>query len=234
MKKIIFTVLLALAAVSAQAQFTIGTQFGIYYDNGTANDISSGSSVRNGSAFNYSIKPTIGYYFTPGLVAGLKFNYTNCSYSEGESGFSNGNIKSYLINVLMGNGLERNYQSWKLSPYLRYRVFTVFQDKVGLWVELDGYYGIHTPRENGKLDKNNSKTIFGAELHPLISYDILDKYMIYTSLDILSLSWDASVDRSAINSSDSSSLRSNSFVFQCNPLVAVAHAFFNIGIMRKF
>lgn len=234
MKKVILLVIFGLIALNAKAQFSFGMQFGFYIDNSSAISAQDGTSTKGGASFNYTIKPNIGYYFTPGLVAGLKFNYTNCKYESGDALVSAKTLNSYAMNLLMGNGLESNYQSWKLSPYIRYRAYSMFNDKLGLWVELDGYYGIHTPRINGALSKENSKTIFGAELHPLVSYDIMDRYMLYCSLDFLSFSWDASVKRKTKGDVQRDTERTNTFLFQANPLVALGRAFFNIGVMKKF
>lgn len=235
MKKLLFSALLVLAAAfAARAQFTYGLQFGLYTDNvSTSNSVTSATESGR-SAFNYTVKPMVGYYFLPGLVAGVKFAYTNCSSTEGDTFLSATSIKSTAMNLLMGNGLGGDYRSWKVSPYLRFRTFSLLQDKLGVWVELDGYYGIHIPRADGVLDRDAQKTIYGIEIHPLVSYDVTDRYMIYTSLDYPSFNWDVSVRRSANKDGSVDTKRTNTYLVQANPLVAAARAVINVGVMRKF
>ena len=235
MKKLLLSALLIFAAVlSARAQFTYGISFGLYSNNASTTNSGTGTTETGGASFNYSLSPTLGYYFKPGVVAGLKFNYTNCSYTSGDGFFSAASVNSMLMNLLMGNGLESDYQSWKLSPYVRVRTFSLLDDRLGVWVEVDGYYGTHTPRTDGELNPDKAKTIFGVEIHPLVSFDVTDKYMLYTSLDYPSFSWDGSINRSAKKDGTVDAKRTNAFLFQAKPLIAAANAVLNVGIMRKF
>ena len=237
MKKLFLTLILSvLMAGAAHAQFYYGLQFGIYSDTSSMTDNASGAVTPGGSSFNYTIKPSIGYYFTPRLAAGLKFAYTNCAKNRSESGQLAGDINGMVMNLLMGNGLTSDYQSWSLSPYVRYKLLSIISDKLNIWAELDGYYGIRTPRDatTGKLDEIKRKTIYGVELHPLVSYDIADNFMLYTSLDFLSFSWDGSANRRANYEDTVQTSKQNVFVFQANPLVAIAKSFLNIGLIRRF
>ena len=144
------------------------------------------------------------------------------------------NINSYAMNLLMGNGLDRDYLAWKVSPYVRYKMFGLFKDKLRLWAELNGYIGMRFPRNAEHRLTNEYKMLYGAELHPVISYDISDKFMVFTALNFLSLHWDGST-QSIENSAGKMETRfNNQFYVQANPLVAVAHAVLNFGVMRKF
>ena len=236
MKKLLLVVLLSvLATTASKAQFYYGFQFGIYSDTSSTLDNGSGSVSQGGSSFNYTLKPSIGYYFTPRLTAGLKFNYTNCARNRSDSGQIASSVNGYAINLLMGNGLDTDFQSWTISPYIRYRLLSVISDKLNIWAELDGYYGMRTPRNisDNSLDVSRRKTIFGVELHPLISYDITDSFMLFTSFDLLSFSWDGTA-RNKTKSDTAETVNENIFVLQSNPLVAVAKSLFNIGLIRKF
>ena len=236
MKKLFLTMALALmAAVAAHAQFFYGAQFGIYTDGGAK--IADSGSIETGRAqFNISIKPSIGYYFTPKLAAGLKLNFTSCTFSDFDGSFAASNLNSMVLNVLMGNGLGGDYLAWNASPYIRYQVFSLFNEKLKLWAELDGYFGMRFSRDSEhKVDPNTRSLTYGVELHPLVSYDIYENYMLITSLDFLSLSWDGSAKRYGSVAGDEPYTRTTSqFLFQANPLVAIARAFLNIGVMKKF
>lgn len=238
MKKIVLALILATLATTgafAQKRFFYGGQFGIFTD-GNSTTFSDGSPREKGAtSFNFTIKPSIGYYFTPKLVGGLKFTYTNCSFAEQETGQTVFNIRSIAMNVLMGNGIEKDYESWRISPYLRYELFSLANDKLKLWLELSGYAGVRTPRDsNHKLDPTRRKIIYGAELHPLVSYAITKKLMIFTSIDFPSIAWEGSARTSPVGESDTSTRYEGAFFFQANPLVAVGTSLFNLGIMRRF
>lgn len=235
MKKLFMILALAvLTASAAHAQFFYGAQFGFYTD-GNAKATTDGLE-RGATTYNISVKPSIGYFFTPKFVVGLKLNYTSCSYVNNDTGsLSMFDVNYYVNNLLMGNGLSRDYMSFKVSPYVRYQVFSMFDEKLKLWAELDGYWGMKYPRDTEhKIDAANRSMIYGVELHPLVSYDIMDKYMIYTSLDFLSFSWDGEAKRNTDSAGDPYTDFKSTMLFQCNPLIAVAHAFINIGVMRKF
>ena len=233
MKKILITCLLLLAAVGARAQFTYGLQFGLYTDNASSGNSATGVTEKGNAAFNYSIKPTLGYYFTPGFMAGIKLNYTNCSMTDGDY-FSFETISAYAMNLMMGNGLGGNYRSVKLTPYVRIRALTLLDGKLGAWLEVGGYYGVNTPRVDGVLDKDGQKKVYGVEIHPLVSYNVTNRYMLFTSLDYPSFNWDASLKHNTLKDGSVTTKQANAFMFQANPLVAVARAFLNIGIMRVF
>ena len=234
MKKLLLTLALALfAAGAANAQFFYGAQFGIYTDGGTK--ITDSGIARGRAAFNISVKPSVGYYFTPKLVAGLKLNFTSCTFSDFDGSFSSSSINSFVLNLLMGNGVGGDYLSWNASPYVRYQVLALFKDKLKLWAELDGYVGMRYSRdEEHKIDPGTRSLTYGVELHPLVSYDITDRYMLITSLDLLSFSWNGTAKRYTPQSKEPYTQTTSQFLFQANPLVGIARAFVNIGLMRKF
>ena len=239
MKKLFLTIILAVfAAGAAHAQFFYGLQFGIYSDTSAAQLNEQGSElVPGGSSFNYTVKPSVGYYFSPRLAAGVKFAYTNCARNRAESGQMVSSINSIALNILLGNGLDTDYQSWKISPYVRYQLFSLLSDKLNIWAEIDGYYGSKTFRQaDGTLNPKSRKSIHGVELHPLVSYDITPNFMVYTSLDILSFNWEGTSQNKSVGlfSDETQTVHENTFVLQSVPLMAVAKGILNIGIIRRF
>lgn len=241
MKKLFFITVLALSAtLSARAQFFWGFQFGLYTDGSTTSVSNSDATVKGGSSFNYSLKPSIGYYFTPKFVGGLKLIYTSNSFAENDSGTSATTLTNYAINLLMGNGLDKDCMSWKVAPYLRYNALSLFQEKLRLWVELTGFVGAKYPwdKVNKCYLREKSETIYGVSLHPLVSFDIADKWMLFTNLDILSIGWEGSTKKQQYTTSSGEpyikTTSTNTFLFQSNPTVALARIFTNIGVIKKF
>lgn len=231
MKKILLTLCLALSLTSvAKAQFFYGIQFGFFTDWNNASSTSGKSTTVGASSFNYTLKPTVGYYFNDRLMAGVKFIYTSCSTSISDEKSVPVNLRWILRNVMMGNGLDSDYMSWKVRPYVRYNLVRLANDKLKLWVEFNGYFGGKIPRlADKKLDWNSRSLTYGVQLHPIISYDITKKFLVFTSLDILSIGYDGSHYLE-----DATKQRSGSFYCQLNPLNAIGEALLNIGIQRHF
>jgi hypothetical protein len=230
MKKILLTLCLALSLASiAKAQFFYGIQFGFFTDWGSETTKGQTPSA-GGSSFNYTLKPTIGYYFNDRLMAGVKFVYTSCSTNVGDGSFSPTNLRWILRNVMMGNGLDSDYMSWKVRPYMRYNVLRLAKDKLKLWVELNGYIGGKVPRlETKKLDWDSRSLIYGVQLHPVVTFDITDRFLVFTSLDILSIGYDGTRKLDTATKQNT-----GSFYCQLNPLNAIGEALLNIGIQRHF
>lgn len=241
MKKLLLTALIVAAAgISARAQFFWGLQFGMYSDGLTDTYIETGDSVNGGTSFNYMLKPKIGYYITPKLVTGLSLIFTSNSFKENQSGTSATTLENYLIKLLMGNGLETNALSWKVSPYIKYNFFSICKDKIKFWAELSGYVGTKYPwdKNNRCYLKEESETIYGLAIHPQVSFDIADKWMIFTNVELLSLSWDGATKYTQVilDSGEIVTKRttSNTFLFQSRPTIAIARLFANIGVIKKF
>lgn len=237
---ILLATILATFCLPAKAQFFWGLQFGFYMDGLSDKFSTSSQSIEGGTSFNYMLKPKIGYYISPRLVTGLSLIYTSNSFAENQSGRKDIDFKNYFINILMGNGLDANALSWKVSPYIRYDVFNLFKDKLKFWVELSGYAGAKYPwdAKNKYYLRDESQTIYGFTLHPLISFDIADQWMLFTNLDILSLSWDGATYKTQITVEGgeviTTTTHAGAFLFQCRPTIAIARIFTNIGVIKKF
>lgn len=241
MKKLIITLVIALAACSsASAQFFWGIQFGFYTDNGTTAYENNGAKIKGGTTFNYSLKPSVGYYITDRLVVGSKFVYTKNHFGANDTYSKSTTIWNYALNLLMGNGLATNCMTFKVQPYIRYKALSMFTEKLNFWVELNGYIGGNYDIDvnTNKIVPGSGKLTYGVLLHPMVSFDIADKWMLFTSVDALSLGWDGTTGKSQYKLDDGTytteTVKSNAFLFQCNPLVAVARCFTNIGVIKKF
>ena len=241
MKKFIVIMVIALSsAFSAKAQFFWGMQFGIYTDGGSTYYESNDLNIKNGSSFNYSVKPSIGYYITPKLVVGSKFIYTKNHFATNDTGDKSTTIWNYAFNLLMGNGLSTNCMSFKVSPYIRYNALSLFSEKLNIWIDLNGYIGgnYDIDSSTNKIVEGSGKLTYGVLLHPMISFDIADKWMLFTSLDALSIGWDGTTKKSQYKLDDGTYTtkidRTSSFLCQCNPLMAIARCFTNIGVIKKF
>lgn len=240
MKRLLLIAFIALSAsLSARAQFFWGLQFGFYLD-GLKDTYSTGETVQGGTSFNYMLKPKIGYYITPNLVAGLSVIYTSNSFAKNQSGEKATEMKNYLINILMGNGLDSNAMSWKVSPYIRYDIFNICKDKIKFWAELSGYVGTKYPWDTNQKRylKEESQTIYGVAIHPQISFDIADKWMLFTNLDILSLGWEGATKYTQVVTETGQIITkkttTGTILFQSRPTIAIARIFSNIGIIKKF
>lgn len=241
MKKIIVLVVLSLIAINANAQFFWGIQGGVYTDGATVSNPQG--TTKGATNFSYVLKPSIGYYFTPRFAMGVKFVWQDSRYMSGEN-YSNANFIRYVYeNALMGAGINRNAASFKVMPYARYKITHVLTEKLNIWAELNAYYGFGKSRDpqNGyKFEENKVKSTYGVGLHPMISYDLTDKFMVFTTLEVASLGWDGSTTRTAILGTNGDPTgqyqynREGAFYGLFNPINGIVRAFFNIGVCKRF
>lgn len=240
MRKLILVLVFCLSFCSyADAQFFFGMKFGLYTDFNNTSVSEQDGVIKGGRTFNYSIKPSIGYYFTPDLIGGIKFEYVSNNFYQQDTGTKTTSIKYMLLNVLMGNGLDTNCMKWNIAPYLRYRLFSAFSPKINFWAEFDAYVGGKYERDKvtKEIDPATGRTLWGVEIHPLISVDLLKNWMLYSSLDILSIGYEGSWAKSVTSvEGDKQNVDkyTGAFLFQANPLIGIANSIVNIGIIKKF
>ena len=208
--------------------FFIGAKFGVF------NDWKQGGSTN----FSYIIRPSFGYYINDRWAVGLKLNFIDSRLNQGEEGSVSifDNINYTIAGLLMGKGLNNNLLSWEVKEFVRYRATKLFWDRLNLWIEVNAYQGMRFPRlSDGKLDKSGKKFIYGAAIYPAITCNITEKWMLYTSFELLSLSYDGA-EKIDLYSTDAKDMtqRQGNFTFQANPLYAIAKAVVNISIIKSF
>lgn len=208
--------------------FFIGAKFGIF------NDWTQGGATN----FSYVIRPSFGYYINDRWAVGLKLNLIDSRLKKGESETVTifDNINYTIAGLLMGKGLKNNFLSWEVKEFVRYRATKLFWERLNLWIELNAYQGMRYDRlDDGKLDTVNNKFIYGVSLYPAITLNVTEKWMLYTSFELFSLSYDgARSTRWFTTKPTDEKLNQGTFSVQFNPLYAIAKAVVNIGIIKSF
>ena len=155
-----------------------GYNFDIYYHHD-----SKVNKKENG--WSIALTPEIGWKLKERIYLGLRLggsfqdSYTTTSYMKDD-----GTAYSQDIRVMHG--------SWEVAPYVRYRLKTLFNDKVGIWLEAHLYAGMDFPRvKDGMVsgtDYNGLRhsATYGAQLSPVITYQFNKKSTFQIFFSIMS------------------------------------------------
>lgn len=85
--------------------------------------------------------------------------------------------------------------SWEIAPYVRYRMKTLFDGKVGIWMEAHLYTGMQFPRVSDGLiqdtdyDGLRHSVTYGFQISPVITYQFNKKSTFQIFFSILSLGY---------------------------------------------
>lgn len=171
----------AFQALSLKERFFYGYNFDIYYHHDTR-------TTQKNNGWSFSFTPEFGYRISQKAQVGLR---VGGSYSRMRS--------SELFYDLEENAQQKDMListgSWEVTPYGRCRLKTLFNDKVGIWLEFHMYTGMNFPRV---VDGNSSGTDFdglrhtvtyGAQFSPVITYQFNSKSTFQIFFSILSLGY---------------------------------------------
>lgn len=155
-----------------------GYNFDIYYHHDSRSD-------RKDNGWSIAVEPEIGWRLKERIYLGLRLGgsyqdmYTTYSYEQ-----LDGSKKSEDIRVQQG--------SWNVTPYVRYRLKTLFNDKVGIWLEAHLYAGMEFPRVTDGMvtgtdyDGLKHSIIYGVQVSPVITYQFNKKRNFQIFFSILS------------------------------------------------
>lgn len=157
-----------------------GYNFDIYFHHDTR-------SNRKENGWSISVEPEIGWRLKERIYLGLRFGgsyqdtYTTYTYeSEGKT---------------LSENLRIRQGSWNVTPYMRYRMKTLFNGKVGVWMEAHLYTGMEFPSiaegvvAGTDYDGLQHSVIYGAQLSPVITYQFNKKSTFQVYFSILSLGY---------------------------------------------
>jgi len=161
-----------------------GYNFDIYYHHDTRNQVKE-------NGWSISLEPEIGWKLKERIHLGLRlggsYQSTFSTYSyEAEDGSK------------ISEDLRIHQGSWNVTPYVRYRLKTIFNDKVGIWLEAHLFTGMEYPTitktDGGRItnpayDGLKNTVIYGAQLSPVITYQFNKKRTFQIFFSILSLGY---------------------------------------------
>ena len=157
-----------------------GYNFDIYYHHDSRSHYKS-------NGWSIALEPEIGWKLKERLYLGLRFggsyidSYDTYTYEE------DGKTISEDLRVRKG--------TWNVTPYVRYRLKSLFNDKLGIWLEAHLYTGMEFPRvTDGDItgtdyDGLRHSIIYGAQISPVITYKFNRKSTFQIFFSILSLGY---------------------------------------------
>lgn len=157
-----------------------GYNFDIYYHNDSR-------SNRKENGCSISLTPEIGWRLTDRIHIGLRFggnyqhNYTKYSIA--------------VLDTVYTTDLRIQQGSWEVAPYVRYRMKTLFNGKVCIWLELHLYTGMEFPyvtdgnAAGTDYDGLRHSITYGIQLSPVITYQFNRKSTFQMFFSILSLGY---------------------------------------------
>ena len=157
-----------------------GYNFDIYFHSDSKKD-----SRENG--WSFALTPEIGWKLTEKIYLGMRFGGSYANYKS-----------SYLVSVIDTSyytDLRIHVGSWEVAPYVRYKMKSLFNDKVGIWLEAHLYAGMDFPRvtegktANTDYDGLRYATTYGFQVSPVITYQFNRKSTFQIFFSILSLGY---------------------------------------------
>ena len=158
-----------------------GYNFDIYYHH------DSRSNYKD-NGWSITVEPEIGWRLKEKLYLGLRLggSYQNMltTYTyEDEDGQN------------ISEDLRIHQGSWSITPYVRYRLKTLFDGKLGIWLEAHIYTGMEFPRVTDGVisgtdyDGLRHSITYGVQVSPVITYQFNKKSTFQIFFSILSLGY---------------------------------------------
>ena len=159
-----------------------GYNFDIYYHHD-----SKDAKMENG--WSISVTPEIGWKLKERVYMGMRLGG---SYADTYTTYN-------YLNPLDGSKYEENMRvirgSWEATPYVRYRLKTLFNDKVGIWLEAHLYTGMEFPEVKAGIAKGTEyeglkyNLTYGAQVSPVITYQFNPKSTLQLFFSIISFGY---------------------------------------------
>ena len=158
-----------------------GYNFDIYYHQDSR-------SNRKENGWSINLTPEIGWRLNERMYMGVRLGG---SYQD--------SYLTYVYEALDGSQASQDLRirqgAWEVTPYGRYRLKTLFNDKVGIWLEAHLYTGMQYPRVTaGKVkgtdyDGLRHTIVYGAQVSPVITYQFNKKSTLQLFFSIISFGY---------------------------------------------
>ena len=158
-----------------------GYNFDIYFHHDSKTD-------KKENGWSVALTPEIGWRLKERFYIGMRFGgtfmdtYTSYNYLDAEG-------KKYTEDMRVLHG------SWQVTPYVRFRLKTMFNDKIGIWLEGHLYTGMDFPRvldgsvKGTDYDGLRYSLTYGAQVSPVITYQFNKKSTFQIFFSIMSLGY---------------------------------------------
>ncbi len=157
-----------------------GYNFDIYWHHD-----SKANTKENG--WSIAIEPEIGWKLKERLYIGMR---VGGSYQNTLTTYS------YTVDTLtISQDLRVMRGTWEVTPYVRYRLKSFFNDKLGIWLEAHLYTGMEFPRViDGNItgtdyDGLKYNVTYGVQVSPVITYQFSRKRSFQIFFSIMSFGY---------------------------------------------
>lgn len=160
-----------------------GYNFDIYFHHDSRSD-------RKENGWSIALQPEVGWKLSDRIYLGLRIggSYANTTIQS--------DVK--LIDTTYTADLRVHYGSWQIEPYMRYRLKTLFDGKVGIWIETHVFTGMDFPRVTNNMERGTDYeglrhcVSYGFQVAPVITYQFNKKSTFQIFFSILSLGYSGS------------------------------------------
>lgn len=168
-------------AQTLRQHFFYGYTFDIFYHHDS-------QDRQRTNGWSLSVMPEFGYKINTRTQVGLRFGG---SFSLQRLGYTYWDLEGKEINedlVVRGG-------SWEVTPYMRYRLKTLFNGAVGIWLDLHAYTGMEFPviQEGNPVgteyERLRHSIYYGVQIAPLITYQFNKKSTFNLFISIMSLGY---------------------------------------------
>ena len=162
-----------------------GYNFDIYYHHDSR-------SQRKENGFSISVEPEIGWKLKERVYLGLR---VGGSYQNTMATYTVEDITPAGLDTMYSTDLRVHQGSWSVTPYVRYRLKSMFNDKLGIWLEAHLYAGMEFPSVDATAAKGTDydglrhSISYGAQISPVITYKFNRKSTFQIFFSILSLGY---------------------------------------------
>ncbi len=160
-----------------------GYNFDIYFHHDSRSD-------RKENGWSIALQPEVGWKLSDRIYLGMRIggSYANTTIQS--------DVK--LLDTTYTADLRVHYGSWQIEPYMRYRLKTLFDGKVGIWLETHVFTGMDFPRVTNNMERGTDYeglrhcVSYGFQVSPVITYQFNKKSTFQIFFSILSLGYSGS------------------------------------------
>lgn len=157
-----------------------GYNFDIYYHHDSR-------SERKENGWSIALQPEIGWKLKERLYLGIRLSG---SYANTVTDYS-----ISLLDTVHTSNLRVHHGTWEVAPYVRYRMKSLFDGKLGIWLEARVFTGMEFPRvAAGDVKGTDYEGLrhsinYGFQVSPVITYQFNKKRNFQIFFSILSLGY---------------------------------------------
>lgn len=162
-----------------------GYNFDIYFHHDTR-------SQRKENGFSFSLTPELGWRLNERVHLGLRIGG---SYQNSVTSFTVFGLTPAGADTTYSTDLRVHQGSWQVTPYMRYRLKTMFDDQVGIWIEAHLYTGMEYPSvAAGDVSGTDYEGLrhsisYGVQVAPVITYQFNKKSTFQVFFSIMSFGY---------------------------------------------